>query len=126
MEIINIEGSLDTPKVILDATNDRYEISGRSLPEDAVAFYNPIIEWLEKYGENPKRQMNLVVKLEYFNTASSKLILDLLTVLEDIHTDHSQVLVKWYYLEDDEDMLEAGEEYEDLIDLPFELIPYED
>ena len=53
MRVIKIQGSDDTPKVILDADNNTFEISGRSLPEDVVAFYDPILEWLDEYAQNP-------------------------------------------------------------------------
>ena len=64
------------------------------------------------------------VQLEYFNTSSSKCILDVFKKLESV--TGSEVSVKWYYEEDDEDMLEAGEDYEAIIDLPFEMIEVEE
>ncbi|MBQ5513471.1 MAG: SiaC family regulatory phosphoprotein, partial [Bacteroidales bacterium] len=60
----------------------------------------------------------------YFNTASSKLLLDILMKLEQLSEDGNDVLVRWYYPEDDEDMQEAGEEYSDIVDVPFEQVPY--
>jgi len=62
--------------------------------------------------------------LVYFNTASSKLILDILMKLEDLHKKGNEVLVKWYFPEDDEDMQEAGNEYADIVEIPFEQIAY--
>lgn len=120
MEIINLEGTEDTPKIILDASNGIFEISGRSLPEDSAEFYSPIISWLEAYGNSPNSSTSFVFKLEYFNTASSKLILDLLTTLEEIEG----VSILWYFHEDDEDMEEAGEEFSELVDVPFEFKTY--
>ena len=63
-------------------------------------------------------------KLVYFNTASSKLLLDILMKLEDMHENGKEVLIKWYFPEDDEDMEEAGEEYADIVDIPFEQVSY--
>ncbi len=120
MEIINLEGTEDTPKILLDEGNGIFEISGRSLPEDSAEYYQPIIEWLKAYGEAPLDETIFVFKLEYFNTASSKLILDILTTLEEI----SGVVIHWYYYEDDEDMEEAGEEFSELVDIDFEFKPY--
>lgn len=118
MAAINIAGTEDTPSVILDKENNLLEMSGRSLPEDAAEFYRPVLEWLDEYSASPNAETNFHMKLEYFNTASSKLLLDILTKLEDI--DNAKV--SWYYLDDDEDMEEAGEEFEELIDVEFELI----
>jgi hypothetical protein len=120
MQIINLEGTEDTPKIILDKNNGIFEVSGRSLPEDSAEFYQPILEWLEEYKANANSTTDFVFKLEYFNTASSKLILDLLSQLEEIEN----VTVQWYYHEDDEDMQEAGEEFSELVELPFEFKTY--
>lgn len=122
MEVIKIAGTDDTPTVILDAANDNFEISGRSLPEDVAAFYSPILEWLDRYNQNPNPKTVFNFKLMYFNTASSKMLLDVLMKLEDMHNEGKSVLVKWYYAADDEDMMEAGEEYADIVDVPFEQI----
>ncbi|MDD2197724.1 MAG: DUF1987 domain-containing protein [Bacteroidales bacterium] len=124
METIKILGTDDTPTVILDAENDIFDISGRSLPEDVTAFYDPILNWLEEYAANPNEKTIFSFKLEYFNTASSKLLLDILMKLEEMHEDKKSVLVKWFYPDDDEDMEEAGEEYADIVNVPFEQISY--
>lgn len=120
MEIINLEGTEDTPKILLDKSNKIFEISGRSLPEDSAEFFQPVIDWLDEYGKDPLDETVFDFKLEYFNTASSKLILDVLTCLEDI----DGVRVVWYYYEDDEDMEEAGEEFSELVDVEFQLKEY--
>ncbi len=117
MQAINIDSTEDTPKVTLDASANKFELSGRSLPEDAAEFYQPILDWLGEYAGGANAETIFEVKLEYFNTASSKLILDVLTKLEDI----DNTVVHWYYYEDDEDMEEAGEEFSELIDVEFEL-----
>jgi hypothetical protein len=124
METIKILGTDDTPTVILDADNDIFEISGRSLPEDVTAFYDPILNWLDEYATSPNPKTTIIFKLVYFNTASSKLLLDILMKLEEMHEDGKAVLVKWFYPEDDEDMQEAGEEYADIVDVPFEQVGY--
>jgi hypothetical protein len=124
METIKIMGTDDTPTVILDAENDIFEISGRSLPEDVTAFYDPILNWLDEYAAAPNPKTIFTFKLVYFNTASSKLLLDILMKLEELHEDNKEVLIKWYYPEDDEDMQEAGEEYADIVDVPFEQVSY--
>jgi len=124
METIKIQGTEDTPKIILDAENDILEISGRSLPEDVSSFYEPVLNWLNEYAENPKKKTIFNFKLTYFNTASSKLLLDILMKLEEMHEKGIEVLIRWHYPEDDEDMAEAGEEYADIVDVPFEQISY--
>ena len=124
METIKIQGTEDTPKIILDAENEIMEISGRSLPEDVSAFYEPVLNWLNEYAENPNKKTIFNFKLTYFNTASSKLLLDILMKLEEMHENNNDVLIRWHYPEDDKDMEEAGEEYADIVDVPFEQVSY--
>ncbi len=124
MQVIKIKGTDDTPNVLLDRENEIFEISGRSLPEDVAAFYEPILDWLDAYADSPLEKTVFNFKLEYFNTASSKLLLDVLLKLEDMYDDGKEVLVKWHYPDDDEDMEEAGEEYADIVEVPFEQVAY--
>ncbi len=120
MDILNLEGTEDTPKILLDKGNGIFEISGRSLPEDSAEFYQPVLDWIDTYSAEPNSTTEFIFKLEYFNTASSKLILDVLSALEDI----DGTTIHWYFHEDDEDMEEAGEEFSELVELPFEFKTY--
>lgn len=124
MEVIRIEGTEDTPKVELNVQTKIFEISGRSLPEDCAEFYKPVLDWLERYSKTPLDSTDFEIKLEYFNTASSKIILDVLTKLEKVKDAGKKVVIHWYYHEDDEDMEEAGQEFSELVELPFELKTY--
>jgi hypothetical protein len=124
METIKIQGTEDTPKVTLDKENEVMEIAGRSLPEDVASFYDPVLSWLDEYAQSPNPRTVFNFKLVYFNTASSKLLLDILMKLEEIHENGNDVLIRWHFPEDDEDMEEAGEEYADIVDVPFEQVPY--
>ncbi len=122
MEPISIEGTPKTPTVMFDADKGLIEIKGRSIPENSIEFYKPLIDWLEKYGESPKEATTVNVQLEYFNTSSSKCILDVFKKLEAIHKAKNEVAINWYYEEDDEDMLEAGEDYDSIIRVPFKMV----
>lgn len=124
MEPLKIRGTEDSPQVILDAGANTLEISGRSLPEDVNTFYEPILSWIEEYAKNPAESTVFNFKLTYFNTASSKVILDILTQFEEMIEEGQQVLVRWHFPDEDEDMQEAGEEYADMVDVPFEMVSY--
>ncbi len=125
METIKIQGTDDTPGIIFDAENKIFQISGRSMPEDVTAFYDPLLTWLDEYAEIVDSKIIFEFKLEYFNTASSKLLLDVLMKLEEMFEAGKEVSVKWYFPDDDEDMEEAGEEYADIVDVPIELVSYD-
>ncbi len=126
METIIREGSPKTPFVRLDGEMGVVEIKGRSIPENSVEFYKPIIDWLEKFGDAPSEATNVNIQLEYFNTSSSKCILDIFKRLELIHKKGNPVEINWYYEEDDEDMFEAGEDYQSIINIPFKMIEMEE
>lgn len=121
MEALRIQATDETPSVILDPDKNVFEFAGKSLPEDVTSFYGPVLNWLDEYGKTPKTRTNVDFKLVYFNTASSKLILDILFKLESIHQSGTEILIRWYYEEADEDMKEAGEEYGELVEVPFAL-----
>ena len=101
-----IEKTDETPEVIF--TEKSLTLAGRSLPENVTSFYSKIMQDLKEVNQD----FTFNIKLEYFNTATSKIILDMLYILEEkkINT------VNWYYDQDDEDMFDAGVEYSELVE----------
>jgi hypothetical protein len=122
MEPIIIEGTSKTPAVNFNASTGVLEIKGRSIPENSIEFFKPLIEWIEKYGASPQPKTIVNIQLEYFNTSSSKCILDVFKRLENLVNNGYDVVINWHYEEDDEDMLEAGEDYQSIIKVPFKMI----
>ncbi|MBK6524125.1 MAG: DUF1987 domain-containing protein [Crocinitomicaceae bacterium] len=119
-----LKGSTKTPEINFSQESGLLELSGRSIPEISFEFYQPIIAWVDDYGKNPKEETEVHAKFEYFNTSSSKQILDIFKKLEQLHANgKSRVKVKWFIAEDDEAMEEAGEEYRMLLTMPFEIVP---
>jgi hypothetical protein len=126
MEAIHIEMTPKTPEVKLEATSGELVLKGRSIPENSIEFYSPVFEWIDKYCLRPQAETVLHIQLEYFNTSSSKCLLDILKKLQIVSQNGgSKVKVVWYYEEDDEDMLEAGEDYQAIIRIPFEMTKIE-
>jgi len=119
MEHFKIEGTLKTPAIEFNALDGTIKIEGRSIPENSKGFYEPVLEWLNSYAANPKPSTVADIKLEYFNTSSSKCILDIFKILDSIHETGNEVMINWYYEKPDEDMLEAGEEYQTIVSVPF-------
>ncbi len=122
MNPLVIQETIDSPYVCLDKEKNIFEIKGKSLPENVNIFYQPIIDWFSDYFKNPNPETVINFKLDYLNTASSKALLSLLLVVEDAVKNGINASVKWYYEEDDEDMKDIGEEYSDIIQIPFEII----
>ena len=120
MEVLHIEGTEDTPEVLLDSENNTFSISGRSFPENAIAFYEPIFAWLQKYTDEAENDMEFEFNMEYFNTSSSKQIAKILLLLERIN-ENVFVQVIWKYKKEDTDMMSSGMRFSKLLNLEFEL-----
>ena len=85
-----------------------------------------MIDSLDAYSQNPVDKTEVEIVLEYFNTSSSKCILDVFKKLEKINSSNNGVIINWHYEEDDEDMLEAGEDYQAIINIPFKMVQIEE
>ncbi len=126
MEELIVEGSSKTPTIKFNPETGYLLVRGRSIPENSIEFYKPLVDALEAYNKNSKSQTKVDIQLEYFNTSSSKCILDVFKKLEVINSGSSEVTINWYYEEDDEDMLEAGEDYQAIISVPFKMVEVEE
>ena len=121
-----MKGSPKTPDILLDGDNGQIKLKGRSIPENSIEFFDPIYSWIDTYCESPCSETVLDVRLEYFNTSSSKCLLDIFKKFEKINGNRSHVRVNWYFERDDEDMAEAGEDYQAIVDLPFDISELEE
>ena len=126
MENLVIEGSPKTPTIKFSPEEGKLLIQGRSIPENSIDFYKPLVDSLEEYAGNVKETTLVDIVLEYFNTSSSKCILDVFKKLEKINEAGGGVTINCHYEEDDEDMLEAGEDYQAIINIPFKMIEIEE
>ncbi len=125
MEALSIQGTNETPQIDFNKEKSIFAITGKSLPEDVKEFFNPVIQWIQEYAESPNAETVLQVKMDYFNTASSKMLLEIFEVFKKIHEAGKKVTIDWYYQEDDEDMQDAGEDYADIVEVPFNFIKYQ-
>ena len=124
MEPIKVHETSYTPEINLDRDRSRFEFYGKSYPEDPNEFYEPIVNWFKLYVVKPNRETNVIFKLDYFNTSSSKKIIDILTILKEVHRQKKQIIIHWYYRTGDDDMYETGETFSEIVNLPFKLTPY--
>ena len=126
MKVLSYKPEGYLPGIILDRNSGKFEISGKTCPEDAVEFYDPVFEWLDEYANDPIDETVFNFRLTYFNTVSSKIIMMIMFRLEELSEDGHNVKVKWFYPEDDEDIEEAGVDYEGMLEVDFEMIAYDD
>ena len=116
-----LEKTIQTPYVCFDTASNIFEITNKSLPEDADVFYEPIIKWLEGYCEQPNEQTDFSFKLDYYNTSSARNIAFIINLLDVLSQKH-KVKIFWYYHQIDEDMLSMGEQYKETTKVNFELV----
>ena len=130
MEKLIIEATGNSPRIVLDPEGRNFEFSGESRPENVRKFYLPILEWLETYTKEQEKltdgertsELECQFNFEYFNSTSAKYILDIFKSLNAISALGIGLDIKWLYEEDDEDMLEVGQEMSRMSKLDFEYI----
>ena len=122
---LKIEPTRISPYIMVDSSKGIIELKGKSTPENAIQLYYPVIDKVKELFVDIKGKIQINISLQYFNTSSSKCIFDLLRTIKGMQSSERSVHVNWYYEEDDDDMLETGEDYEDILGLPFSYIPIE-
>ncbi|MDM8522904.1 DUF1987 domain-containing protein [Desulfococcaceae bacterium HSG8] len=124
MESLMIEATKYTPEISFDCNNHVLDIKGKSYPENTSVFYQPIFEWLEEYlSSDETQEVTVNMELIYFNSSSSKVLMDFCDRLDEAAEDGKKVTANWFYEEDDEDALEFGEEFqEELESVTFNLV----
>lgn len=124
MDALTIKQQNNTIGIVLDKENKKFVFEGRSLPENTVKFFEPVMKWIEEYKKEPVDKTHIDMNFIYFNTSSAKIILEVLQEFDQIHRDGKDVKIIWHYMEDDYDIKEAGEEYESMVGVPFEYIEH--
>ncbi len=128
MDSWKTEATKYTPEIYFDAGTNILRVKGESYPENIAEFASPLFSWLENYLENLSEQTFTVnIELIYFNSSSSKMLLDLFDLLQEEVTDNGKnIIVNWIYDVENDAAQEYGEEFqEDLDSLPFNLIKKE-
>ncbi len=125
MNPLHITGTEDTPEVFFDPESSALFIKGSSFPENTFNFYEPVFSWLNELLENSESlDLNIHLDLNYYNSSSSKVFMNLFHLLDGHFKSGKTLTVNWYYDPDDEDSLEEGEDFSvGLEALPFNLVP---
>ena len=121
-----IERTRKTPYVSFDVEKGMLEITGSLLSTDSQGFFEGLFTFARDYIKTQPQKTVLKFTIEYFNTSSSKLLLNLLVQFEELLTMGKDVYLEWHYEEDDLDMYDAGKTYEASIKIPTQLIPFEE
>lgn len=122
MEVLIIQPTEHTPGVDFNPATGKLMLSGRSLPENALAFYDPVFEWLDTYLEIAAPLTELHVDLDYLNSISHKMVLEIMKNTRKVLEQGKNMQVKWYYEEEDEKMMEEGKAIASEFEIPIDLI----
>ena len=131
MNSLVIEATEDSPAIVFEDSTNCLTISGESRPENAGKFFAPLINWISNFTETlrtQKEQRNenstiaIIFKLDYFNSTSAKYIMDILLMIKKIADQGHTVNIEWHYDKRGDDMLDAGQEFSDMVGLKFDLI----
>jgi hypothetical protein len=122
MEIIKIEKTNNTPSIFIDEANMFCRIEGSSYPEDAYEVYQHVLEWLSRVGNNVNSELVVEFDYEFLNSISHKKVWQILHELKQFYKNGKPVKVKWFYNDSDDDIMEAGEDLAELMNIPFELV----
>jgi hypothetical protein len=125
LEIKGESGVYFIPEVNMNASTGKCIIAGESYLEDTDEFYNNIINWLETYTKEVKKPIIFDFRLTYFNTSSSRSILNVLRVLKKYEDNKGSVTVNWFFPEDDESIAEEAEDYMKDTGLKINMFPFE-
>lgn len=126
MESLKIEATESTPFIECDYAQRRIEFRGRSIPENATSFYGPVLNWIDELKADSSDNASLEFYLDYINSISQKIILDILQRFSEIKAQGKDVKVVWKYEQDDEEMEDEGKVFASKVDLDFELMVLRD
>ncbi|HPW66131.1 MAG TPA: DUF1987 domain-containing protein [Salinivirgaceae bacterium] len=117
-----IEATRQTPGIYFDSNEGIFHIFGQSYPEDVNEVFKPIFEWLSDFEPERGKQYIVKINMKYYNSASSRKLFDLLRTFNELYRNNYLFTVQWCYNKEDEDILESGQNFDDLTEMPFEFI----
>ena len=121
MDELRIPPSKNTPEIIL-LPSGIIKIRGRSIHENVTEFFSPVEDWITGYILEPADVTCVDLNLEYFNSASAKVLIHLLQKITYVSLKHKKFIINWYYEDGDEDIFERGEYFSSVLDVPFNFI----
>jgi hypothetical protein len=121
MQELRISPTKNTPEIILNP-GGIIKIRGRSIHENVADFFTPVEDWISGYIEVPADVTSVDMNLEYFNSASAKVFIHILQKITYVTLKHKKFIFNWYYEDGDEDILERGEYFASVLDVPFTFV----
>ncbi len=126
MSPLFIQGDRSLPSVDFNLTTGRLSITGRCIPENVLEAFAPMLDWLDGFCTLSPKAVVLDIRLEYFNSTSVSRLSTVVRKVADLRAKGTQVTINWHYEEDDEDMMESGNDIIEAFHVPMRLVPYSD
>lgn len=117
---IYIRGTSKTPEI--DFAPGTIQIAGRSIPEDTVAFFEPLVNWIENYLKSPEELTKVIFRIEYINSGSNRFIYRVLKLLDESFVRGHNVHISWFYEEDDDTIKSLGKDLQTFFTIPVNLV----
>lgn len=114
-----IEKTINTPYIKFE--EGVLNISGRSIPENAVMFFEPLFKYVAEYTKKPFPVTEVNVFLEYANSSTNRSLMTVFTLMERIYENGNAVFVNWYFEPEDELMFELGNDFKNILRIPFNI-----
>lgn len=121
MDELRLTATKNTPEIMLNPEGV-IRIRGRSIHENVTEFFKPVENWISEYIKEPQDTTYVDINLEYFNSASAKIFIHLFQKVTYVALKDKKFVFNWYYEEGDEDILERGEYFSSVLDVPFNYI----
>lgn len=121
MEDYSINATKATPAINFNSQTGILSINGRSIPEDSVSFFEPLQNIVRQYLENSLPNNTINIRLDYLNSSSTACLLGILRDYEKLNKTITTI-VNWQYESEDEDILNIGLNFSEIIDLKFNMI----
>ncbi|MGM0531231.1 MAG: DUF1987 domain-containing protein [Bacteroidota bacterium] len=131
-ERLYIAATRYTPEVDFDPKKHKFKMVGVSRPEDAYEFFEPILSWvesyikmtLEDYEQNKLLNETFIIMFdfEYMNSSSSKYIFQIISNFKKFYEKRLNLNIFWYYDDPDDQILEDGEDFSEIINIPFNFL----
>lgn len=120
MTNLYIKGTSKTPQI--DFKPGFLQISGRSIPEDSSSFFEPVLQWIDDYFRNPKKLTRIHFQMDYVNSNSNRVLFTILKKIDEAYSQGHNIIINWYYEEDDEIMKNLGKDFQVLVVAPFKMV----
>lgn len=122
MKNLVVQSTNFSPAVELNATNGTLNFSGISMPLDVVEFYTPVLNWVNQFINISPKNTLVIFRFNYINTASVKLLFDLMVQLKKGLHEGFDLSICWYYNQPNDDIFKLGKDFAEALDCPIQLI----